>query len=179
MLNLSIKELQLSEIDFLVDYWMNSDPQNLINMGVDLDKMPTKVQFTNRLKEQIQLPIEQKQSYGLIWLLNNEPIGHCNTNPTEFENEAFMHLHLWHNSHRQKGLGCEFVKKSLPFFFENLKLKKLISQPYALNMAPNKTLEKVGFTFIKEYTTIPGSINFEQPVKRWELTNLQYHKIST
>lgn len=177
MLNLSIKELQLSEIDFLVDYWMNSDPQNLINMGVDLSKMPTKTQFTNRLNEQIQIPIEQKQSYGLIWLLNNEPVGHCNTNPTEFENEAFMHLHLWKNDNRQKGLGCEFVKKSLPFFFENLKLKKLISQPYALNMAPNKTLEKVGFTYIKEYTTIPGSINFEQPVKRWEMTIEEFRNI--
>lgn len=176
MLNLSIKELQLSEIDFLVDYWMNSDPQHLINMGVDLDKMPTKEQFTARMQQQIQLPIEQKQSFGLIWLLNNEPVGHCNTNPTNFGNEAFMHLHLWKNDNRQKGLGNEFVLKSLPFFFEKLRLKKLISEPYALNAAPNSTLEKVGFTFIKEYITTPGSINFEQPVKRWEMTFEEYQK---
>jgi RimJ/RimL family protein N-acetyltransferase len=59
---------------------------------------------------------------------------------------------------------------TLPLFFERLQLKKLYCEPYALNSAPNKSLEKVGFEFIKEYITIPGSLNFEQPVKRWELS---------
>jgi hypothetical protein len=28
----------------------------------------------------------------------------------------------------------------------------------------------VGFEFIKEYITIPGFLNFEQPVRLWQLT---------
>jgi hypothetical protein len=28
----------------------------------------------------------------------------------------------------------------------------------------------VGFAFVKKYITIPGKLNFEQPVNRWELS---------
>jgi len=80
-----------------------------------------------------------------------------------------MHLHLWNKDVRKKGYGTRFVKLSLPYFFGNYQLKKLFCEPYALNPAPNKTLEKAGFEFIKEYTTIPGFINFEQPVCLWEM----------
>ena len=66
---------------------------------------------------------------------------------------------------------------TLPFFFEKLKLRRLFSEPYALNEAPNKTLKKVGFELVKEYTTIPGSLNFEQPVKRWEMTFGKYRQL--
>ena len=63
---------------------------------------------------------------------------------------------------------------TIPCYFKNLQLKKLICEPYALNPAPHKTLEKLGFQFEKEYVTVPGSINFEQPVKRWVLSFESY-----
>ena len=122
------------------------------------------------LSEQLNLPIAKRRSYCIIWEIDGEPVGHCNTNPTNFGEDAYMHLHMWSAEARQKGLGTTFVKMTLPWFFNNLKLKKLFCQPYAQNDAPNKTLEKVGFEFVKEYITIPGFLNFEQPVKLWQLT---------
>ena len=80
-----------------------------------------------------------------------------------------MHLHLWQTDVRQKGLGTAFVKMTLPYFFEHLQLQKIYCEPYSGNPAPNKTLEKVGFRFVKTYTTTPGWINFEQPVNLWEI----------
>lgn len=56
-------------------------------------------------------------------------------------------------------------------------MKKLYCELYALNPAPNKTLEKVGFTFIKEHITVPGLLNFEQPVKLWELSYDYFRKM--
>ena len=87
-----------------------------------------------------------------------------------------MHLHMWNSDLRKKGIGTELVKMSLPYFFENLQLKKIYCEPYALNAAPNIVLGKAGFTFMKKYLTIPGFLNFEQPVKCWELTYDQYKK---
>ena len=81
-----------------------------------------------------------------------------------------MHLHLWNSKFRLKGVGTKMVNNSLPYFFNILKLKKIYSEPYALNPAPNKALEKIGFNFVKTYTTTPGSLNFEQTVNRWEMT---------
>jgi RimJ/RimL family protein N-acetyltransferase len=121
------------------------------------------------LLNQLEKPLHERMSYCIIWLLNGEPIGHCNTNPTVFGEEAAMHLHIWDERHRKAGLGSEFLKKTLPYFFQNLQLKRLYSEPYSLNDAPSKTLAKRGFELTKEYVTIPGSLNFQQPVKRWEL----------
>ena len=93
-----------------------------------------------------------------------------NVNKIKFGEEAYMHLHLWKADKRQKGIGARFVKMTLPYFFDNLLLKKLYCEPYALNPAPNKTVEKIGFTFIKEHISVPGSLNFEQLTKLWELS---------
>lgn len=66
----------------------------------------------------------------------------------------------------------------LPWFFKNLKLKKIYCEPYALIPAPNKTLEKVGFKFVKTYVTTPGRLNFEQPVYLWEITYERFISIT-
>ena len=175
--NLSVREIQEQDIKFIADYWLNSDAEHLKGMGVDLTKVPTRKQLTQMLEAQLQLPIPQKQSYCMIWEIDGKPVGHCNVNKIVFGEEAYMHLHLWHSGNRQKGQGTELVKMSLPYFFENLQLKMLYSEPYALNHAPNSTLQKLGFELEKEYTTIPGSLNFEQPVKRWKLTYSQYKSL--
>jgi len=41
-----------------------------------------------------------------------------------------------------------------------------------------KVLKKIGFTFVKKHTTIPGSLNFEQEVNRWKLTKEMFKKIN-
>ncbi len=175
---LSVRELQHSDIQLLINYWFGSHPDFLLSMGVDLKKMPAKEEFTQMLLDQLSAPAEQKTSYCIIWLLDNIPVGHSNTNPTSFGEEAKMHLHLWKRDERKKGLGTSFVKITLPYFFNNLQLQKLICEPYALNTAPNKTLEKLGFHFVKEYITIPGFINFEQPVNRWEMTHENFEALN-
>ena len=167
---LSVREIQEKDIDLIADYWLHSDPAFLMSMGVDLDKIPTREQLTQMLLSQINTAIEEKRAYCVIWELDGKQVGHSNTNPTVFGEEAFMHLHLWNSDGRKKGLGTELVKKTLPLFFKNLKLKRLFSEPYALNPAPNKTLQKAGFEFVKEYITTPGYLNFEQPVNRWQLS---------
>ena len=171
---LSVREFKVKDIPFICDYWLNSKDDYLESLGVDLSKLPSEDKLTQMLTQQITAPYDQKQSYALIWCVDNEPIGHCNVNQIKYGETAFMHLHIWKSAKRRKGMGVKLVKSSLPYFFENLKLKTIYCEPYALNEAPNRTLEKAGFEFEKEYVTIPGSLNFEQPVKRWRIENSQY-----
>lgn len=168
---LEVRELRQTDIELIADYWVNSSTQHLLSMGVDLGKVPPREAFIEMLGAQLALPLEQRNAYAIIWLLNGEPIGHCNTNPTMFGEEAKMHLHIWDAENRKKKIGTSLLKMTLPLFFRNLKLKRLYCEPYALNPAPNSTLKKLGFRFIKEYITVPGSINFEQPVNQWVLEN--------
>ena len=171
---LSVREMLREDIELLASYWIHSPLEHLARMGVDISKIPEKENFIQMLEEQFQKPIEQKRSYCIIWLKDGQPVGHSNTNPSFFGKEAYMHLHLWQAENRQKGMGEKLLQMTLPLFFNNLNLQKLISEPYALNPAPHKTLEKMGFELEKEYITTPGSIKFEQPVKRWVLTKEKY-----
>ncbi len=171
------RPIQTGDIPLLIDYWLSADESFLSGMGADISKIPPREVWEDMLNEQIKTPLDKKKSYCIIWLQHEKPIGHSNVNNIIYGQEAFMHLHLWKPDSRQKGLGTEFVKKTIPWFFEDLKLKDLFCEPYALNTAPNKTLEKLGFRFIKEYLTIPGYLNFEQPVKRWQLSLEDFNKI--
>ena len=177
MSKLTAREMTSNDIPLISRYWTESDPEHLQRMGVDLAKLPTKEPLEEMLQHQLSLPVEKKRSYCTIWEENGKPIGHCNTNPTHFGDYGYMHLHLWQGNTRQKGMGAELVKRSLLLFFTQLQLKKLFCEPYALNPAPNKTLEKVGFDLLKEYITTPGPMNFEQPVKLWQMTKEKYSRL--
>jgi len=174
IMDLSIREITVKDIDLLLEYWFTSSDDHFLKMGADSSKLPKREEFYNILVDQINSPIENKKSYALIWEENGKQIGHTNVNNIEFGKEAFMHLHVWNTADRKKGSGAILVKKSLPFYFQKLELQTLYCQPYALNPAPNKTLQKVGFEFVKKYRTVPGSLNFEQEVNLWKMTRHQF-----
>jgi RimJ/RimL family protein N-acetyltransferase len=176
---LSVREIEKRDIEPLTQYWIGSDKNFMRGMGVDVSKIPNAEEWNAMLSEQLSLSYDKKQSYCIIWQADNKAIGHSNISKIKFGEEAYMHLHLWNNIIRKKGLGTTLVKMTLPYYFKNMQLKKLCCEPYALNPAPNKTLEKIGFTFIKKYTTIPGWINFEQEVNHWELSYEDFKKTSS
>lgn len=177
-MKLSVREIEEKDIPNITNYWLNSDPEFMKGMGVDMSKMPDRNQWMEMLSVQIRQKYEEKKSYCIICLLDGEAIGHSNVNNIVFAKEAFMHLHLWYPDVRKSGMGSQLVKMTLPYFFGNLKLERIYCQPYALNPAPNKTLEKVGFKFVKEYITIPGYLNFEQSVKLWEMSYDDFRKLN-
>jgi RimJ/RimL family protein N-acetyltransferase len=174
---LSVRDLQENDVDLITHYWLGADPLFLKGMGVDLAKLPAPEELRRMLLEQIGQPMEEKGSYCVIWLVNDNPVGHSNVNKIIYGEEAYMHLHLWKTDIRKKGLGTALIKLTLPCFFENLKLKNLYCEPYALNPAPNKTLEKAGFQFVKKHITVPGWLNFEQPVLLWQLSYDSYKRL--
>ncbi len=172
--HLKVQELAKGDVALLLDYWYHATPEYMRQMGADPAKLPDRPAFGKMLLQQITLPYSEKAAYATIWMVDGKRVGHCNLNKIEFGSHASLHLHLWHPMRRGMGLGQQLVLRSLPYFFDNMQLKRIFCEPYALNPAPNKTLEKIGFSFVKRYTTVPGSINFEQEVNRWELTHEQF-----
>lgn len=163
----SVRELQQKDITAIAGYWYNATEEELTAMGADKNVLPQRNEFEAMLQNQLLLPYDAKKAYALVWECNGKTIGHCNVNPVTYGQEAYMHLHIWQQDARRKGIAAKLVELSLPYFFKNLKLKKILCQPHADNKAANRVLEKAGFIFVKEYITTPGSINFEQPVKLW------------
>ncbi|MFI5149729.1 MAG: GNAT family N-acetyltransferase [Bacteroidia bacterium] len=171
---LSVREICTADISAITNYWLKAKPDFLLSMGVDASKIPSGEEWNSMLKGQIGQPYREKKSYCLIWEETGTAIGHCNVNPVEFGTQAYMHLHMWNKEKRRTGLGLSLIRLSLPWFFERMNLQKLYCQPYALNPAPNKTIAKAGFEFVKTHQCVPGWLNFEQEVNLWLMTREKF-----
>ncbi len=169
-MNLTIQELQKDHIPYILGYWQNASQEELLAMGIDLNHLSVLDNLGQRLEKQLELANEKKGAFVLVAFIDEQPVGHCYVNNLTYGKDAFMHLHIWKSINLKKGLGSQMVKQSIPHFFEKLKLQTLFCEPAALNPAPNKTLEKIGFKYIKSHTTIPAGWTFEMEVNLWELT---------
>lgn len=175
---LFVRESSIEDLEKVADYFLQSDHDFLAGMGVDVSKLPSKAEWMNKLQLNSQLDNESKEVYYISWLSGDRLIGHSNINKILPGQEAYMHLHLWEADKRQNGMGLKLLKMTLPFYFNGFKLRQLYCEPYANNPAPNRTLEKLGFDFIKSYDTTPGWINLYQTVNRWRLTKEKFGQLS-
>ncbi len=167
---LLVREIEPADFDYIIRYWTGAGDAYLESLGVDLSKRPVAGDLRSMLEAQYTAPYLKKKSYALIWEAGGRTIGHCNINDISFGREAKMHLHIWEAADRRKGFGVPGIRWSVPLFFEKMKLERLYCEPHANNTAPNSALARAGFHFVKEYVTVPGPINFEQPVNQWLIT---------
>lgn len=169
-MNVSVRELEPHDTPYVVDYFKKGDPQFLKGMGVAIEKLPDRHDWIDLINGQLELDYPEKEFYYIIWQVDEQPVGHSNINKITFGKEAYMHLHLWPSEQRQQGLGSEFVRKTIPYYFSNFELERLYCEPNAYNPAPNKTLKKVGFEFIQTYQPPAGWINFPQELNSYVIT---------
>ena len=173
-MKLNVRPLERSDIPLIVRYFVDADHDYLAGMGADPEKLPSSEDWIAILEKEFAKPILKKSYYYLIWELDDTAVGHSNINNITFRASATMHLHMWHRGQRQQGLGVRFLKLCVPQYFKLFELQTLICEPYAGNPAPNHTLPKVGFKFVREYETTPGWINTHQKVRRFEMTRQQF-----
>jgi len=142
------------EYQLMLDYFYQADDSFLRGMGVDRLKLPQRDKWLNELLADHDKPDEERNRFYLVWI---------------FRGEAYIHMHLWNSRLRRAGLGAKFVRQSAKFYFERFNLRKIICEPSAENLAPNRVLEKLSFIFVRRYRTVPGVIAYEQDVNRYEL----------
>ena len=156
---LSVREYELNDIELIVDYFYSASPEFIRGMGADKNKLPKRSEWINKLRSEKLQSYNKMTNFYLIWERDGKPVGHSNINQISFQSHAYLHLHLWNVEKRKKGIGLEFLEKSIPVYFKRFKLQTLICEPYSLNPAPNKILKKAGFEFVRTYETTPGFIN--------------------
>ena len=170
--------MELSEAHFMIDYFLKADHGFLSGLGVDPAKMPPFDRWHAILAEDFARPLPERRFFYVVWQLDGVPIGHSNINEIVFGKKAFMHLHIWNPDERMAGHGTYFIRESIKLYFKLFELQQLFCQPYALNQAPNRTLQRIGFKFLKSYETTPGWLNFRQPVNLWVLDRSQLSSLS-
>src|SRR5881227_4132871 len=158
------------EYELMLNYFYKADNGFLRGMGVDRLKLPERDKWLGALLGDHEKPDEERDRFYLVWIFRGQRVGHSSINNIVLGTEAYIHLHLWKSQLRRAGLGTEFVRRSAAFYFERFNLQKLVCEPLADNPAPNRVLEKLGFTFVSRYRTTPGVTAYEQDVNRYELT---------
>ena len=76
----AIRELSANDIDPIINYFLQANHTFLRAMGVDPQKLPNGDDWRNRLLEELNRPIPDRQFYYLIWELDHRPVGHSNIN---------------------------------------------------------------------------------------------------
>ena len=165
----TVREMAVGELDLIVSYFHDATPEYLEMLGVDPTRLPSPAAWRDRLEQQVLLPMEQRATVALIWLLDGRPCGFSTADKIVFGDHANMHLHIVDPEHRAQGVGVEGVRRSADLYFELLKLKALFCEPNAFNIAPNRTLQRAGFKYLKTHMTVPGPLNYHQAVSRWAI----------
>jgi RimJ/RimL family protein N-acetyltransferase len=166
-MTLTVREMAAAETDLIVEYFLNSTPEHLEMLGVDPSRFPPAASWRERIRSECTLPIEQRAVVLVSWLSDDLPIGFSTLDKISFGAQANMHLHVIEPDRRKRGVGAECVRRSVDLYFDRLKLKRLFCEPHAFNVAPNRTLQKVGFKYLKTHMTVPGPFNYHQAVTRW------------
>ena len=166
---LHVREMTLSEVHLRIEYFHNATDDHLRVLGVDRALLPSREAWQALYEADYARPVAERVNYSLVWELAGRIVGFSSTDNIAFGEQAFMHLHIIESHDRRVGMGAEFVRLSALQYFDVLQLQRLYSQPNAFNVAPNRTLQRVGFRYVFTREMQPGPINYVQPVTRWVL----------
>jgi len=166
-MSIIVREMADSEFDIVIDYFHKSTPEFLETLGVDPSRLPAPDHWRERFQRERSRPVEKRGWLLVTWLSDDRAFGFSSSDKIAFGEQANMHLHVVDPERKNQGFGVECVRRSADTYFERLKLKRLFCEPYAFNVAPNRTLQRAGFKYVKTYMTVPGPLNFHQAVTRW------------
>ena len=167
--NLSIREMQPEEMRTVADYFHRATPEYLELLGVDPTRVPKQKDFTLRYAYECRRPLEERHSFHVIWKLGERPVGFSSIDRIVLNQQAHMHLNIFQSEHRNAGYGVVFIMKSVEIYFAKFGLRRIVCEPNAFNVAPNRTLQRAGFKYVKTYMTVPGPLSYHQAVTRWLL----------
>ena len=165
----SVRAMAVSEVGLIIDYFQQATPEHLEMLGVDPTRLPSRSAWHERIQREFDLPLRERSFVAVAWLMDDQPIGFSTGDKIVFGERANMHLHIVQPENRSCGTGAECVRQTVKLYFEMLQLKSLFCEPNAFNVAPNRTLQRAGFSYLKTYMTVPGPLNFHQAVTRWEI----------
>jgi len=157
------------EVHLRVDYFHDASDDYLAALGVDRARLPSRTDWQESMRSDLSRPVCERSMHFLVWELEGRVVGFSTADRIVAGDEAFMHLHILDPGRRRGGLGARFVRLSGEEYIRVLRLERVFSEPNALNVAPNRALQRAGFRYVLSRRCTPSPINFLQVVTRWVL----------
>ncbi len=161
--------MALHEAVIIVEYFHGASPEHLELLGVDPTRLPGRDAWLARYAAEYDKPIAERIVLLVLWEDDGQPVGFSTADKIVYGSHANMHLHVMDPQRRRAGIGTACVRSTAALYMEVLALNRLFCEPNAFNVAPHRTLQRAGFRYVKTHMTVPGPLNFHQPVTRWVL----------
>lgn len=161
--------MEPTEARLIIDYFHSSTPEHLELLGVDPTRLPEPGHWMATYMQDARKPVAERDFLLVLWEVDGDPVGFSTADTITVGREARMHLHIVDAGRRRGGLGVRCVRETARLYFDVLELERLICEPNAFNVAPNRTLQRAGFRYVKTHMTVPGRLNYHQAVTRWVL----------
>lgn len=165
----TVRELTAAEVAVRPAYFHGASDAELEAMGVDRQLLPPAERWLADIVADLDRPDAERVWCTLGWFVDDRLVGFSTLDQIVPGDEAHFHLHVVAAAERGSGLGRRFVPPSTAWFMERFALRRLVSEPWAFNVASNRTLQAAGFRYERTHVLTPGAINPEQPVTRWVL----------
>jgi len=164
---MAVREMRADEIHIRIDYFHSATDTELIVLGVDRARLPSPRAWQESYEKDQSRSLKERSGYALLWMLDHIVVGFSTADQIIFGQEARMHLHIVDADRRRQGLGTQFVRLSAKAYFEIFELQRLFCEPNAVNVAPNRTLQRAGFRYVLSHACTPSPINFPQVTTQW------------
>jgi RimJ/RimL family protein N-acetyltransferase len=157
----------LTDFDVRTAYFHEATDEHLAKLGVDRSRLPHPEAWRASFQENLARPLEARSEYGVVWELDGSFVGFSTADQIQFGDEAHMHLHIIDPERRARGLGARFVSLTAVHLCEVFRLRRLYCEPNALNVAPNRTLQRAGFSYVCSRECRPNPLNGYQTTTVW------------
>jgi RimJ/RimL family protein N-acetyltransferase len=155
---LVLRDLEPDDIDALVAYWVDADPEYLDFLGVDRAKLGTADDIRGRFESMIRTGDPDQERVAFVSTADGVVTSYTNLHFVR-PDENYLHAHIIRPSARGKGLASSSFANVMQIVFREFPRVDrllLVTQPH--NEAINRTLTKVGLSFERRWYDEPDGL---------------------
>jgi RimJ/RimL family protein N-acetyltransferase len=165
--HVSIRPMNLADFDVRIAYFYEATDEHLNKLGVDRSRLPDPDAWRASFEQNLARPLGVRSEYGVVWELDSRLVGFSTADQIRAGDEAHMHLHIIDPERRAGGLGTQFVRLTAAHLCHVFRLQRLYCEPNAFNVAPNRTLQRAGFSYVCSRQGRPNPMNTYQTTTIW------------
>lgn len=153
----TIRDVEESDIEALVSYWHDSDPAYLSSLGVNVAKLASREQTKCRFLSSIPGAQDNPERATFIVTSDGQPVAYTNLNFSSTE-EAYVHFHTFERSALVKGVVYLLFPEMFRIFFRRFPLNRLIMQTSPENENITRFLGSFGLVPRRVYISKPDGM---------------------
>lgn len=167
---LEARPMRPDEAPRVVDYFLGLDDADIERMAiVGRSRLPARDDWIAALRRHIATPDAEATASYTTWLVDGAAVGFSSLKDLRVGGDARMHLHMWSAPHRGKGHGAALFCMTALQGFERFRLQRVVCEPRAGNVMPNRMLAKAGFPLLRSYDGTSSELSVRTRLNQYDV----------